>query len=192
MKKKYLLIFFILSTLEIVAQSRYSVFINSGYSFNNSIAVNNEKVKNSKGYVITFGGNLKLFSIKNKYLLFGIAGKTIFASGCINDKHFKASTLRLVLPLKMIFPLTKKWTALTGFNFQNNVDFGNPDLSFSYKYSLRVDYSIGVKYLLTKDLSLTSSMDFNLRNIPDPFFINDPKFAILIGIEKQFQKKTKK
>lgn len=191
MKKKYLLFFFIFVTFEIVAQSRRSVFLDSGYSFSNSLQLNNEKIKNSRGYIITFGGSIKVFSIKKIYLSIGIAGKTIFTSGSRNGEKYNASTLRLVFPLKMIFPLTEKWAVSAGINFQNNLDFNDPDFRLGYKYLWRVDYSAGMKYLLANQWSLTTSVNFNLQNIPDLFFLNDPKIAVLIGVEKQFYKKTK-
>jgi len=191
MKKKYLIFFFVLIAFEIVAQPRRSIFLNSGYTFNNSFQINNEKVKKSRGYVFTFGGALKVFSIKKKYLSLGIAGKTIFSSGNRNGKKFKASTLRLVFPLRMNFPLTEKWAIATGFNLQNNLDFLDPDFRVGYRYLLRIDYLAEVKYLLKNQWSLTTSVAFNLRDMPNVFFLNDPKFAILIGLEKPFYKKRK-
>lgn len=191
MKKKYLLFFFILAAFEMLAQPRSSIFLNSGYSFSNSLQLNDEKVKNSRGYIITFGGSLKVFSIKKKYLSIGIAGKTIFASGKVNDEKYNASTIRLVFPLKMIFPLTEKWGVSTGFNFQNNIDFNDPDFRLGYKYLWRIDYSAGMKYLLANQWYLTANVYSNLQDIPDLYFLNDPKFALLIGIEKQFHKKSK-
>ena len=191
MKKIYLLLFLFFITSEVKAQPRRSIFLNTGYSFNNSLQVNNEKVENSKGYIITFGGALKIFSIKKNYLSLGIAGKTIFSTGSRNGEHFNASTIRFVFPLRMTFPLTEQWIVSTGFNFQNNLDFLDPDFRLGYRYLWRADYSAGMKYLLTNQWSLTASADFNLRNMPDVFFLNDPKFAILIGVEKRFHKRRK-
>ncbi|MFK8008809.1 MAG: hypothetical protein AB8H03_20785 [Saprospiraceae bacterium] len=192
MKKKYLLLLFLfLVVLEVFAQPRRSIFLNTGYSFNNSLQINNIKVKNSKGYIITFGGALKLFSFKKNYLSLGIAGKTIFSSGSRNGEEFNASTIRFVFPLRMIFPLTEKWVVSTGFNFQNNLDFLDPDFRLGYRYLWRVDYSAGMKYLVTDQWSLTANADFNLRNMLDVFFINDPKIAVLIGVEKRFYNKRK-
>jgi len=191
MKKKYLLFVLILAVFEVVAQTRYAVFVNTGYSFSNSLQLNNEEVENSRGYVISFGGKVKVFSIKKNYVETGLAGKTIFATGSVNGEHFTSTTLRLVFPLKMIFSLTEKWAVSTGFNFQNNLDFTNSDFRPGYKYLWRVDYSAGMKYLLANQWFLTTNIDFNLGKIPDVFFINDPKFAVLIGIEKQFYKKRK-
>jgi hypothetical protein len=194
MKKIYLLLFLFFVISEVEAQPRRSIFLNSGHSFSNSLQLNNEEVKNSRGAVITFGGSLKVFSIKKTYLSLGIAGKAIFSSGSRNGERFNVSTLRLAFPLRMIFPLSEKWAVSTGFNFQNNLDFLDPDFRLGYRYLWRVDYSAGMKYSLTNQWYLTASADFNLRNMPDVFFLNDPKFAILIGIEKQFhqRRKTKK
>jgi hypothetical protein len=38
---------------------------------------------------------------------------------------------------------------------------------------------------------MTTKVKLNLQNIPDVFFFNDPKFALLVGIEKSFFKDTK-
>lgn len=194
MKKKYLLLILIFAAVEVFAQPRRSIFLNTGYSFSNSLQLNNEKVENSRGYVITFGGALKVFSVKKKYFSLGVAGKTIFATGSVNGEKFSASTLRLAFPLRIHFPLSEKWLVSTGFNFQNNLDFLDPDFRLGYRYLWRIDYSAGVKYLLTDQWAVTANADFNLRNMPDVFFLNDPKFAVLVGIEKRFynKRKTKK
>lgn len=184
MKKRYLLLFLFFSAIEITAQSRYSIFFDSGYSFSNTIKLDDTEVKESKGFVITFGGMMKLFSIKKKYVEIGVAGKTIFASGSVNGERFNASTLRLVFPLKMTIPLTEKWEVATGFNFQNNIDLTTTDLKLGEKYLLRVDYVAGVKYLIVNEWYLTANANVNLRNIPDSFFLNDPKFALLLGVVK--------
>jgi hypothetical protein len=191
MKTIYLLLFLFFVTSGVEAQPRRFIFLNSGYSFNNSLQINNEKIKNSRGYIITFGGALKVFSIKKNYLSLGMAGKTIFSSGSRNGNKFNASTIRFVFPLRMNFPLTEKWAISTGFNFQNNLDFLDPDFRLGYRYLWRVDYSAGMKYLLTNQWSLTANAGINLRNMPDVFFLNEPKFAVLIGIEKQFYKRRK-
>ncbi len=191
MKKIYLLLFLFFITSDVEAQPRRSIFLNTGYSFNNSLQINNGKVKNSRGYVITFGGALRLFSFKKNYVSLGIAGKTIFSSGSRNGEKFNASTVRFVFPLRITLPLTEQWRVSTGFNFQNNLDFLDPDFRLGYRYLWRVDYSAGMKYLLTNQWSLTANADFNIRNMSDAFFLNDPKFSVLIGIEKRFHKRRK-
>ena len=99
--------------------------------------------------------------------------------------------LKVCISIKFIFPLTEKWAVSTGFNFQNNIDVNDPDFRLGYKYIWRVDYAGEMKYLLTNQWFLTASVNFNLRNIPDLYFLNDPKFSFLIGIEKPFLKKEK-
>jgi hypothetical protein len=191
MKKRHFLFFFIFTAFEVIAQPDRTIFLNSGFSFNNNLQLNAAKVTNSKGYVLTYGGSLTVFSVKEKYLSIGIAGKTIFASGVRNAEKFNVVTLRLVFPLKMVFPLTEKWLVSPGFNFQNNIDLNDPDFRLGYKNLWRLDYSVGMKYLIKNQWFMTTKVKLNLQNIPDVFFFNDPKFALLVGIEKSFFKDTK-
>lgn len=186
MKMKLLLLCLFLSVFETTAQKRFSLFLNSGYSFSNALQLNDEQVENSRGYISTFGGKMKLFSIKGHEVETGLAGKLIFSTGKVNGNKFNASTLRLVIPIQILFPLTEKWVLTTGGNLQNNIDLTTTDLKLGDKYLLRVDYLAGAKYHLNDEWALTGNVTINLRKIPDVYFLNDPKFAILLGVEKQF------
>ena len=171
--------------LKAQAQSRYSVFLNAGYSYNETFKLNDEEVKNSIGYVFYMGLAYKVIRYKKMYSEIGLAGKTIFSSGEIAGSFYSARTLRLAMPLKFAFPVSDKWEIFSGFVFQNNVDVSEFDIRLRDKYSWRVDYSLEAKYLLNNRWYLTAGFSLNMRKIPDSYFVNDPRNAILIGLNRR-------
>jgi len=73
----------------------------------------------------------------------------------------------------------------SGVVFQNNVDFDEFDIRMRDKYAWRVNLLLEVQYLLKNDTFLTLGFSNNLRKkIPDSYFINDPKIAFLVGLQK--------
>ena len=194
MKIMYLLFFSILYSVSgVFAQARHTIFLTTGYTYNNFVEINKEEVLNSNGFLLALGFNYKLFTFKKTYTEIGLAAKSIFSSGILNDNRFNAQTLRLAMPLKVTYPLSNKWEASGGFIFQNNVDIGELDFKLRDKYSWRVDMLVEAKYLLNEHWYSTAGLTMNLRSIPDPYFINDPKIAFLIGIAKRisFAKNSK-
>jgi len=73
------------------------------------------------------------------------------------------------------------------FIIQNNADFNSLDLRLRNKYDWRYNLFGETKYWIKEDWYVTASGNFNLRNIPDPFFINDPKVTFL-GKRKKHEK----
>lgn len=174
---------FLLFAVNGQAQSKRAVFFQTGYAFNNNIALNEEIVEKSKGYSVDVGFTYRFFTRKWLSSEIGVSGKTIFASGRIQAHSFKATTFRLTVPLKFVFPLPNtKFTLSSGFIFQNNVDFTEFDFRLRDKYAWRVNYCLEGRYLLNPKTSLLFAWHNNLRNIPDPYFVNDPKMAIVIGL----------
>ncbi len=174
----------LLPVLSAYAQKKHSFFLNTGYTFNKSIELNEEAVKNSQGLLFNFGGVKKLFSYKENSFELGLAFKTIFTSGQVEDLKFNASTLRIMMPVRFVFPVTKKWQLATGILFQNNEDLRTLDWKLRNKYDWRYDVFGEIKFFFKEDWFLTASGNFNLQKIPDPYFINDPKVAFSIGIGK--------
>ena len=62
MKKRHFLFFFIFTAFEVIAQPDRTIFLNSGFSFNNNLQLNAAKVTNSKGYVLTYGDLWRKFN----------------------------------------------------------------------------------------------------------------------------------
>ena len=81
------------------------------------------------------------------------------------------------------FQISNQWEIYTGVVFQNNNDFTKID--FRVKYFWRLNHIIGIRYVIAPKWNLTSSWSFDLRNLSDPFLINDPKFLFQIGVERQ-------
>lgn len=167
-------------------QSKHALILNTGYTFNRTILLNEAVVENSQGYIIDLGINYKLFKTSFFFSELALTGKTIFSSGKLNNRPFKATTFRLTLPLKFVFPIPNtKIQLATGAVFQNNVDFHEFDIRMRDKYAWRVNFLLEARYLLKNKTFLTLGFSNNgRRNIPDPYFINDPKFAFLVGLHK--------
>ena len=85
----------LLPFISVYAQKNHSFFLNTGYTYNNSIELNEQIVKNSKGLLFTVGGVKKLITYKENYLELGFGLKTIFSSGRIGGLKFNASTCLL-------------------------------------------------------------------------------------------------
>lgn len=173
------------SFIDLYAQPKHSFYLNTGYTYNSPIELNEESVKNSQGFLFTIGGVKKLFSYKENYFELGVAAKTVFATGEIGGEKFNASTVRLAIPAKLVFPIAEKWEISTGIILQNNMDFNRLDLRLRNKYDWRFDVFGETKYWVNQDWFLSASANFNIKNIPDPFFINDPKVAFVVGVGKR-------
>ena len=158
--------------------------MNTGYTYNQSIELDEQAVENSQGFLFTLGGVKKLISYKGTSFELGFAVKTIFTSGKVDDTKFSASALRVSIPVRFVFPVAKKWQLATGFIIQNNEDLNTLDWKLRNKYDWRADIFGEIKFFFREDWFLTTSGNFNLHKIPDPFFINDPKVAFSIGIGK--------
>ncbi len=186
---------FIFFTFNGSAQSKRAIFLQAGYTFNNSIVLKEEIVQASKGYSIDAGFTYRFFSRQWMTSEIGISGKIIFATGRMQQHTFQAATFRLTVPLKFVVPIPyTKFAIASGFLFQNNVDFTEFDFRLRDKYSWRVNYALEGRYLLNPTTNLLIAWHSNLRNIPDPYFVNDPKMAIVIGLTKAIglKKRAKK
>ncbi len=166
------------------AQSKHALFLSTGYTYNTSIRINGEEVKDSEGYVLNYGLNYRILQFKTFSTEIGLAGKTIFSSGELRRERFSANTLRLAMPIKFVVPVSKKWSATSGFIFQNNVDISEFDFRLRDKYSWRVDFATEARYTINKYWYLTGGFALNLRDMPDAYFINDPKASFQIGIAR--------
>lgn len=183
--KYYGIALFLLLSTTTNAQSKHSVFTNLGYSFNKNIELKEVSVKKSQSYAIELGYYYQLFQMNASYVEIGLSGKTIFASGEVNNRAFDATTFRISIPLKWVFSIPNSNIQLgTGFILQNNVDFDEFDRRLRDKYGHRINYLFETKFLLKNQAYLTIGSSVNIRNIPDPYFINDPKFSFILGFQK--------
>ncbi len=165
-------------------QPKHSFFLNTGFTFNPSVELDEQTVKNSNGYFFTIGGLKKIVTYKDNSLELGFALKTVFTSGQIGNASFNTATLRLAIPIRLVFPVGKKCWLATGMIIQNNEDLNTLDWRLRNKYDWRYDFFGEIKCFISKDWFLTTSGSINLTKIPDPFFINDPKVTFSIGIGK--------
>ena len=196
MKKKHLCLLVLLAYFhQSYAQSKHTLFLNTGYAFNDDIELKESLIQKSQGYNIDLGFTYRFFTHKQWASEIGLSGKTIFATGSLSENTFRATTFRITAPLKFTYRLPRTNFAITsGFIFQNNVDFTEFDFRLRDKYAWRVNYLLELRYALNTQVNLTLAWHSNLRNIPNPYFINDPKMAIIIGVTKAifFNKNKKK
>ena len=165
------------------AQTKISYFFNSSYAFNNSIELLGEEVERSRALSLDLGATYRFFTRKVFFTEIGLSGKTIFARGQLENRAFGSTTFRVTMPLKIVFPRFDKKTQFAGgFVFQNNVDFSRITRLVEDKYSWRVNLLLETRYLLRAPWYLTGGFSLNLRNIPDSYFINDPRISFAIGV----------
>jgi len=162
--KQYYFIFLLTLFLnpESLAQStpRHTLFLSNGYTFNPALQLNGDAVEESRGYVVTAGLMYRMFSYKKIHTEIGLAAKSIFSSGTVNDESYYTSALRLAMPLKFTVALSDQWEVSSGFSFQNNVEIRKVDFRLRDKYSWRVDFLTEARYLLNERWFLTLGCRF--------------------------------
>jgi len=180
----FLLIFFVQTTAQ--TQSKHSFVLNTGYTWTDNLSLDEIAIENSQGFIVDLGISYQLFKTRFLFSELALTGKTIFSSGQLNNRTFNATTFRLTVPIKFVFPIPNTEIQLaSGAVFQNNVDFHEFDIRMRDKYAYRINLLLEARYLLKNNIYSTIGFSRNLRNnIPDPYFINDPKIAFYMGLKK--------
>lgn len=164
-------------------QSNFSIPLKIGYGFNSSINLNEDKINHASGLIIQTGVEYEFKIYKHLFIETGIGGRAIRAYGKTKGNSFEAKTLRLRLPIKIGWAISEKWKAASGIAFQNNKDFTTIDLR--EKYYWRCNFLLEGKYNWTKEMFLVANINYELRDLPDAFFINDPRSVISFGIGRK-------
>jgi len=188
----FLLLVVLVVPISSLAQLRHTLYGNVGYTFSPDIELGRGEVKKSRGTMLTLGGRWRIFTYKKTEMEIGLAAKSVLASGLIDDRSFRAATLRMAVPIRVAVPINNLWGVSGSFVFQNNVDFRELDLRLRDKYSWRVDFLTEANYQLNDRWSMSAGLSLNLRQIPDSYFVNDPKISILFGIARRINLKKKK
>ncbi len=171
-------------TLFSQAPSKHRLFLDVGYSFNEDVKVAGIPVEGSRGTTVTIGGTYRIFRYKKFQTELGLAAKTIFSWGKRDDKNFNATTLRIGMPLNLVFSINQKWSISSGFFLQNNVDRSEFDLRLRDKYSWRVNFIPELRYALSPLWEVNMKGHFNMRDMADAYIINDPDFGFSIGVSR--------
>lgn len=183
--KLVLLLLVLLPIFGLHAQSKHSVYVNTGYTFNSSILLNEEEVENSNGFVLNVGALFQVFKFKNWSTEIGFGGKSIFSYGKVNNIRFDSRTLRFAIPGKIKYRTSdEKWGFAGGLAFQNNVDISRIDFKLRDKYSWRYNMLFELQYLMLEKFYLATGFSYNLGDMPDAFLVNDPKYSMMIGVIK--------
>tara|TARA_B110000967_G_C18617089_1_gene426904 strand:- start:170 stop:742 length:573 start_codon:yes stop_codon:yes gene_type:complete len=184
LKNYFLFIFFLSSFGKSWGQNNFSIPLKIGYGFNSSISLNEDETSNVNGIIIQSGLEYEFKIYKNLFAETGLAGRAILASGKTENSSYKAKTLRLRLPVKLGWTISEKWKVASGIAIQNNKDFITIDLR--EKYFWRYDLLFEGKYNWVKNWFGVASINYELRNLPNAYFINDPRFVISLGVGRGF------
>jgi len=167
-----------------LGQNSFSIPLKIGYGINAPININDNEVKNANGFVLQFGVEYEFKLFKKLYAETGLAGRAIFASGKIQGSSYIAQTLRARLPLKIGWILSDKWKVASGIVIQNNKDFITIDLREEYFW--RQNLIVEGKYSWKKKWYWIADVNYELRDLPNAFFINDPKLIVTVGVGRKF------
>ena len=113
----------------------------------------------------------------------GLNGRAIFATGKIRGNSYNAKTLRLRLPIKLGWTISEKWKVASGIAIQNNKDFTLIDLR--EKYFWRCNLLLEGKYDWKRKWFLVANMNYELRKLPDAYFLNDPRLFLTVGVGRK-------
>jgi hypothetical protein len=185
--KALLTIPLILLSITLSAQNtfKHSLGLDLGYTFNPEPKIDDQIVTNNQGAFTTLSWTFRLFQYKPFHGEMGLAAKTIFSSGVMNDLSFQAITLRIGMPVSIGYRLSEKWTFALGAFLQNNVDLDEFDLRLRDKYSWRMNAVPEIRYHLHTDWTLQLKGHFNVRKMPTTYVIQDPNMGLSLGVSKR-------
>lgn len=164
-------------------QSSFAIPLKIAYGINSPINLYQDTVGYASGMIIQSGITYEL-SIRQKFFVeTGIAGRVIFAFGKIKGNCFDARTLRLRIPVKLGYNLSNKWKIASGITLQNNKDFGRTDIR--EKHFWRCNLLLEGKYNWKKKWLWIAHLNYELRNLPNAYFINDPQLILGLGIARK-------
>ncbi|MEM6966341.1 MAG: hypothetical protein AAF573_16375 [Bacteroidota bacterium] len=116
----------------------------------------------------------------------GLGGRAIFAFGEVGDIRYQTQTLRAVVPLRLGYQVSEAWDISTGLTIQNNFDFkgiitSRDNFLWRYNYTLRGRYFHVHRWCFFGELS------YGVNNIPDAYFLNDPRAIVFLGVAKKLK-----
>jgi hypothetical protein len=182
--KYYFLLFLLFSFGKSWGQNNFSIPLKIGYGFNSSISLNEDETSNVNGIIIQSGLEYEFKIYKKFFAETGLAGRAIFAFGGTENSTYKAQTLRLRLPIKLGWTISEKWKVASGIAIQNNKDFTTIDLR--EKYFWRCNLLFEGKYNWVRNWFWVANINYELRDLPNAYYLNDPRLIISLGIGTQF------
>ena len=180
MKQIFLLAFALIIFQKHHAQKHFSAEILTGVGFNKNLTLVNENVENYNAFTTQVNANYQFKLYKKLFAETGIGAQWYFSSGDVGVSNFKATSLRLNLPLIIGYRFFNKVSIGTGVALSNNKDFD--DFDFRANHNIRTSLLIKGNYALKNNIDLLLVAKQNLSNIPDLYLLNQPGFDISVGI----------
>jgi len=156
---------------------------NAGLGFNTPITLNGDKLKSAYSTIFDMNATYQFKFFKKSYAEVGLGGRYIFSSGKLGELPFKAHTLKMQMPVNLLYQLSKKWGLATGLILRNTKEVLDSD--FREKFFWRLGLTGEGRYTWKSKWYLTCGISYELRNIPTGYFLNDPKMALLIGLRRK-------
>jgi hypothetical protein len=92
------------------------------------------------------------------------------------------------MPLKVGYRLSPQWSLTLGAAIQNNKDLLKSD--FREPYFWRTNLIVEGKYLWKEKYFISSSLNYEARNVPEGYLLNDPKIGVLMTLGWRFSSKN--
>ncbi len=172
------IVLFIVFSAKLFSQTFFKANISAGYTFNNAVYLNQERVYASNGMVFSVSGKTEIPLISSFFLSTGISLKAVLASGKVGLTDYRSQTLRLSVPFLAGKKINDKLSILSGASFQNNKKFS--EFRARKKYNLRYDFVVIGYYQINNNWSVIKSVNYNF-GLPDAYLINDPGISFSVG-----------
>lgn len=162
------------------AQSGFHLQGNTGLGLNPTISLNGNKLKNAYSTIFDFSTTYQFRLFRKIYSEIGLGGRYLFSSGKLGELSYTAHTLKMQMPLNLVYQLSHKWGVATGLLLRNTKEVLDSD--FREKYFWRLGLTGEGRYFWKPKWSLTFGFSYELRDIPKGYFVDDPKTAVLFGL----------
>lgn len=180
MKKISLVIFIVFINLYGYGQKKFSIEVLTGIGINKEIILTNESIEDYFALSSQVKLNYKFKLIKNIFAETGIGIQSHFSKGSVGISNFSSESLRLNLPFVIGYSILEKIDIGAGLSIANNRDFDNID--FRGNNNLRQSLILKISYNLKEKINFLLIAKHNISNIPEVYFINQPRTDISIGV----------
>lgn len=177
MKKLVLLLFFVISQTS-YTQKSFSLEALTGFGFNKNLTVLEEKPTNyvASTSEINFVYHQEIY---NFFIEAGVGTQVYFTSGKLISSNFKATTVRLNVPISIGYNFFKKLDVSGGIVISNNKDLD--DFNENEKYNIRNSLLFKTQYSLNKKLGIIFKATHTISNIPESYLLNQPSTIFMLG-----------
>lgn len=170
----------LLGSLNSFGQKKFSVDVLTGLGLNNNLSLANEKVNDYTSITTQLNINYTFKLYKKLKAETGVGLQWYDSYGNIGLSKFNSKTLRLNVPLLLVYPISEKVSLTSGIAAANNRDFD--EYNIRSQDNFRMSLVIKGSYYIKEDLSLLFKVNRNISNIAKSYFLNQPRTDVLLGI----------